>query len=355
MGISGRSADSLARLLRRFTALAVVVFSVAMVALWIFAAPSSLPADYTAAECRRVTVLDDVTGDVIVGAEDLVLANSENELLLTAHDRRDSAQPSGGLYSISLFTLEAGDQTITASRIYGQGDGEETAFRPHGLALSSDGSRLALVNRPASGRAEVLIGPFDGENWAPDQRLRGERLCRANDLAFASDDGAILDITLDRADCEPSMRDLLPGAATGRLTRFDGRSLTDTASGYAFPNGIIDGYVAETRAMRVIRPDGPPLRMPGGPDNLSVDDAGWLVAALHPKLIHLWLYRSGWNDKAPSRIIRVDPQDGEMRVLYDDVHGTLFSGATSAIYGDGLLVAGSAYDEGLLVCQEGLQ
>ncbi|MEM1297741.1 MAG: hypothetical protein AAGH68_00580 [Pseudomonadota bacterium] len=330
--------------------MAVISLALALAGIWVFAPPTELPAEFSEADCRRVSLADDVTGNLIIGAEDIALTPSENELLFTAHDRRAPDNPSGGLYAVSTFALEAGESALTATRIYA-GEDTDRAFRPHGFALSRDGSRLALVNRPTSGSAEVLIGPVENLSWAPEERLAGERLCRANDLSFTAD-AAELYITLDRADCAPSAQDLIPGAASGRLARFDGTALTEPVLGLSFPNGLAGGYVAETRAMQISQPGGGAIRLPGGPDNLSVDQDGWIVAAVHPKLLQLWLYRSGWRQTAPSRIVRVDPEDGEIRVLFDDTAGRLFSGATSAIYGNGLLVAGSAYDEGLLVCQE---
>lgn len=332
-------------------AVAVITLALVLVAAWVFAPPAPLPAQFALADCRHVALLDDVSGLRITGAEDMALTPSENEIYLTAHDRRDPARPSGGLYSVSLFALEAGEAEISAQQVYA-GDGQ-VPFRPHGLALSSDGTRLALVNRPGPGEADILIGFADGLAWAPEDRLTGRQLCRANDLDFSGPGESALDITLDRADCSAAFTDLLPGAVTGRTVRFDSAGLTETGAGLAFPNGIADGYVAETRGRRVRTPDGRALDLPGGPDNLNWDQEGWLVAAVHPKLLQLWLYRAGWTAQAPSRIVRVDPADGELRVLFDDVDGALYSGATSAIYGDGLLVAGSAYDHGLLVCQEG--
>ena len=83
--------------------------------------------------------------------------------------------------------------------------------------------------------------------------------------------------------------------------------------------------------------------------------AGQVVAALHPKLLHLALLRGGWRDRSGSRIVRVDPRDGAIEVLFDDPKGELYSAATAAIHGDGLLIMGSAYDSGLLVCEQGLR
>ena len=352
MGLSTRSADGLAGLLRKFTATTVILLACVMTAVWVFAPPAGLPGEFAMADCRRVALRDDVSGQLVVGAEDLALTPSENEMFVTAHDRRDPATPSGALYSVSMFALETAETEVSAAPVWNGAEGD-APFRPHGLALSADGTRLAVVNRPEPGAAEVLIGSVDGLAWAPEERLAGRRLCRANDLDFADPAGQILDITLDRAECTGAIQDLLPGARTGRIARFDGSALTEIGSGYSFPNGIAAGYLAETRTRMIRTPQGGALRVPGGPDNLSVDQEGWIVAALHPKLVHTWLYRAGWRETSPTRIVRVDPSDGEVEVLFDDVDGTLFSGATSAVLGDGLLVAGSAFDSGLLVCRQG--
>ena len=94
------------------------------------------------------------------------------------------------------------------------------------------------------------------------------------------------------------------------------------------------------------------MEVPGGPDNLNWDGLGGLIVALHPSLFRVGAYLYGYNDTAPSRIVRVD-LDRNLEVLFDDPAGALFSGASVAVLSGGVLVAGSVRDAGLLVCRKG--
>ena len=339
--------------LRRTMSLGVVMLAVAMVWIWVDAPPEPLGATYSHDSCRRVDLRHDLTEAPIVGAEDLLFAPDGAHVIVSAHDRTDIDFKSGGLYAVAIDDLIR-ETRVTAKRVH-TGDSRVVPFRPHGIALSPNGSRLAVVTRPAEAEAEVQIGELDGLIWTPDVRLTGRKLCRANDLAFASSEEDILRITLDRASCEGDIRDILPGATTGQIVRFQDGGIAQERDRLAFPNGILPGFFAETRAERLHLPDLGPVALPGGPDNLSLDEAGQVVAALHPKLLHLALLRGGWRDRSGSRIVRVDPRDGAIEVLFDDPKGELYSAATAAIHGDGLLIMGSAYDSGLLVCEQGLR
>jgi len=82
------------------------------------------------------------------------------------------------------------------------------------------------------------------------------------------------------------------------------------------------------------------------------DNSGGLIAAIHPRLFRLAAYLFGYRDNAPTRIVRVS-LDRSVEVLFDDPGGELFSGASAAVMSEGVLVAGSIRDAGLLVCQKG--
>ena len=92
------------------------------------------------------------------------------------------------------------------------------------------------------------------------------------------------------------------------------------------------------------------MDLPGGPDNLTRGVDGRVLAALHPDLIRLALYRHGWTGRAPARIVAVDLGTGAVEVLFDDPGGAVSPAATVAVMADGRLVAGSVRAPGLLVC-----
>lgn len=328
-----------------------VLFMITLVAVWLLAPPAAIEARFGHNECRRLALTDPATGKPIVGAEDLGYRADGDMLVFTAHDRRDPEKPGGGLYSIPIWALNG--STPKVHRLYGGRGGQ---FRPHGLAVSRDGRQLALVNRPSDGPVEILTGPVTRDYWRITSRMTDRRLCRANDLAFDPFGNRRLQVTIDRADCTPSLRDLLPFIATG--TRLSTRGGRDAAfvleqRNLSFPNGITDGAIAETRGSRLRMTKGRVIDLPGGPDNLTRTTGGDIIAAVHPRLFHVFLGLNGYYDHIPSRIVRVEPDTGTVEVLFDDPDGTLFSGASAAILAGDQLIAGSAIDQGLLVCGSG--
>ena len=400
-------------MIRRAAALAAatlaIVAAVEITSL-LLAGTDALPARFAAQDCRRIALADSLTGRPISGAEDLALTPDGATLIVSAHDRRDRARPDGGLYAVPVRDLAAaGGAEPVPARPLVDAAARRTPFRPHGIALSPDGRRLAVVNRVAPREAVVEIGTFDGESWRAEAVVRDPALCRANDLAFedaeegrragAAEDagtggaGARADagadvpnetrldawtaagsttgaadaaarslgaaavlVTIDRADCGHSLRDLAPWARTGSVLRIDGRAVATVRTGLAFPNGIALGpgsgpdhiAVAETRAGRLLRAQGREVPLSGAPDNLTVDGDA-LVVAVHTGLLRLWLHTGGVLGRAASRILRV-AADTTVETLFDDPAGALLSGATVGLVAGGGLVAGAARDAGLLVC-----
>jgi sugar lactone lactonase YvrE len=335
------------------SAAALALVAAAAVPAWLISGEAPLPARFAAEDCRRVGLVDAQSGRPIGGGEDLALTPDGAALIVSAHDRRDPARPNGGLYAVPVAELaaEPASATVAATPLLDPA-ARATPFRPHGISLSRDGRRLAVVNRIRRDDAVVEIGTLDAGGWHGQSVVRDARFCRANDLDFEDGgEGDALLVTIDRADCHNSLLDLAPGARTGSLVRIAGGRVTTVRDGLRFPNGIAAGTVAETRGRRLVRPDGRRLELPGAPDNLSTDGDG-LIVAVHPNLLALWLYIRGWTDRAPSRLLRVGPDD-TVEVLLDDPAGALYSGATVGVMAGGRLIAGSARDAGLLVCGAG--
>lgn len=325
------------------------LFVISLVYIWLLSPPDKLPARYSEKECRHVEVTDPRTGQAIVGIEDMALWRNGSQLIFTAYDRRDDSKPNGGLYSAPVWDLEAGN-SVEARRLYNP----RGSFRPHGFAISNQERRLAVINRPAESDTEIMVGALSRDGWRVESFIDDPRFCRANDLDFNHPSNVRLRISLDRADCGPSVRDLAPWSRTGKVLSTDGGPIWTDEVGLSFANGVSGKYVAETRAKRISIQYGDPIEVPGGPDNLTRTFDGDLVAALHPNLFLTSLGVGGWWDHIPTRIVRVDPNDGGIEVLFDDPSGQVFSGATVAILSGDRLVAGSAIDHGLLVCGAGL-
>ncbi|MEM7211705.1 MAG: hypothetical protein AAF479_07385 [Pseudomonadota bacterium] len=335
--------------MRLMTVAVVTVLALVLFLIWFLEPVDPIAATYARDECRRVALVDLETGANLSGAEDLALTPDGESILVSAHDRFDAAMPNGGIYRVNLWELEGADRYEVRNVV--DLDLRELPFRPHGIALSADGTRLAAINRVADGEAVVEIGDLEASGWSPSRRLAGETLCRANDLNFSEAEVETLRITLDRESCGFAIADIMPGSATGRVAVWNGGRLQTASRGLSFPNGISDPYVAETRKSRILRPTGTPIRVPGGPDNLTREDQRNLIVALHPSLRRLWLYLNGLWPSAASRIARVNVLSGNVEVLYDDPDGELFVAATSAVFAKDMLIAGSVADAGLLVCQ----
>jgi len=336
----------------------VIVVVVSLPLFWLFRTPSALPARFTPEDCQVVALTGTRSGQAIIGVEDMALLPDGDRLILSAMDRlawekRPDKAPEGGLFEVSVSRLVAGESW--ASPIVQLGAVEGGVF-PHGVAVSRDGERLAFVNqmRDGSGNRKVSIvgGTLRRGAFSPRASRTEPMFCRANDLEFAGDGAMTLRVTLDRGDCGLAWADLKPGSTTGRVISVDLDSLAAPKieqSGLEFANGIAGLYVSETRASRLRHRLDLPLEVPGGPDNLTWDGLGGLIAALHPSVYRLAAYRYGYQDTSPTRIVRVD-LDRNVEVLLDDPSGDLFSGATVAVLSRGVLVAGSVLDSGVLVC-----
>jgi len=345
---------------RNLQSLTLVIVVVSLPLFWLFRPVGPLPARFALEDCQRVVLADTGSGRPIVGIEDMALLPDGNTLILSAMDRlarerRPETAPEGGLFEVSLKRLAAGE--AWAAPIVRPGAIEGGLF-PHGIAVSSDGERLAFINRGINRGRDGTVSIVGGTLRRGAFSLRATRtdplFCRANDLAFFGDGAMELRVTLDRSDCGLSWADLKPGSTTGRVISVNLGGLAPPKveqTGLAFANGIAGLYVAETRASRLYHRLDRPVELPGGPDNLTWDGLGGLIAALHPSLFRLAAYRYGYHDTAPSRIVRVD-LDRNVEVLFDDPAGEVFSGASVAVLSGGVLVAGSMRDAGLLVCRK---
>ncbi len=342
---------------------------------WVFWPVSALEARFGAEDCRRLALLDEA-GAEIRGVEDIaaygpwLFLSAEDRLAAAAAAAEGRRAPEGGLYRLPLAALSEPGPVRLARDDRG---GFFGPLHPHGIDARA--AKLLAINRAygpegAAGR-EIRVYAIREDGLEPLRRLPNPGLCAANDLVLF---GVEARLTLDREGCPGiDLAEAAFGGATGALARIGtgddaAARLVALSGGLAFANGIaaVEAAgdtrlaVAETRGRRVaILPAAGgeaearhPL--PGAPDNLTAAPGGGLVAALHPRLPRFALYRYGHLERAPSRLVRLDPETGAVEALFDDPAGRLFPGATVGVLtADGRLVAGSVRAAGLLICGRG--
>ncbi|MEX6633924.1 NHL repeat-containing protein [Hyphococcus lacteus] len=324
-------------------------------------------------QCSRVSLIDEQSGETIRGAEDLVFDAEHGRIFVAAYDRRKTEKaakksnsetlPSGGIYAISINQIFAeGIDEITV-RPLALPDEFSGGLRPHGMTYDAHNKELIFINRTYE---------KDGRNWKMTPRLQriganGEVFvgittdapCAANNVV--STDGDIL-TSFDHASCgwQAGIENLFnlkrSGFANGSNPIFKGVGFANGIEVTA--NGDIALAATRENALIILDPNNgnvselARIELPGGPDNLTITSDGKIIAAIHPKMLRLALNRKLGLGKAPSRIVKADPDTAEVEILFDDPDGTNFSAATVGISLPQGLVLGSVTDAGLLVCRE---
>jgi len=325
---------------------------------------------YGADSCRRVALTDASTGAEIKGAEDLALDAARGRLIISAYDRRavekaargrEDALPQGGLYAVALSDIFNTDRkALRVSSLIAPGD-VKGGLRPHGLSYDAASDEIVFINRAYARK---------GRRWLMNPRIERRRAdgsaaaaaaapapCAANDVL--AQDAAVL-ASFDHGFCDwrAGLEDILGlkrsgFAAVGGAREFNGAAF---ANGLAQgPGGAVALGATRENAVLLIKQEGARaagimrIKTPGGPDNLTVNAHGDVIAAVHPSLFRLAMNRKLGRGKAPSRIVRIDLSSGRVDTLFDD-NGALFSAATAAIETEFGLIIGSVTDSGLLVC-----
>lgn len=350
------------------------LLSAALVAsLWGCAQDEVGESRYAADQCQRIALVDRGTGDIIRGAEDFAIDRARDRLFFSAYDRRAAEKaarkkaasiPNGGVYALPLSDLfEEGKTTITVSSLASGAD-IVGGLRPHGVSYDPKNQELIFINRTyqrmnhkwrmtprlqrIGANGEIFVGEVSDARCAANDVLVTEQ------QVFASfDHGA--------CDWRAGFEDLFNLKRSGLA--FDGVATVFDGAGFA--NGLAravsgDIVLSATREKALVFfkelsgevEEKTRIALPGGPDNLTIADDGGVVAAIHPSLWRLGLNRKLGIGKAPSRVVKADPETGAVDILFDDPGGKLFSAATVAVQTKDGLALGSVTDEGLLVCRE---
>ena len=330
--------------------------------------------------CWSIDLYDDVSGEKVVGVEDLDFDPETGTIFMSAYDRRAVAREieggevttQGGIYTIKVSDItDAGTLQITdISRAYKELGNE---VRPHGISFyRKNFPGLLVINRLFMKEDdEIGIWPiFENFEISPEGNLKfkfillKEQVCSPNDLVSGEQIGIY--ISDDGRNCNRKLAHLREKSGLGEgfiynsykgESRFFGTELS-------FPNGMAlinsDEFylaVALTRD-EVIKFYDPisfqiisEIELPIAPDNLTVDENDNLYVAGFPNLIDYYFYLRGWLgvEKSPSVAYRISPEDYSQELLFKD-DGEMISGATVALRAGDYLILGSAWDDNIAIC-----
>ncbi len=330
------------------------------------------PSQYSNAQCRRVALVDAVTGVGLVGAEDFAIEASAGRLFVSVYDRRGVERaarkrnrtiPEGGVYEVSLPDIFANEATSVKARPLIAPGEIAGGLRPHGISYDPENSELVFVNRAyqRSGRGWKMEPHLQriGAGGALVVAEKDSVPCNANDVLATPRETYT---SFDHRACNwlAGVEDVF-GLKRSGVIDDSGARVFERA---AFANGLVrtlsgEIVVAATRERALIflgeragaLEETARIKLPGGPDNLTLAEDGGVVAAVHPSMLRLALNRKLGIGKAPSRIVKANQKTGVVQILFDDPSGKMFSAATVAIQTPDGMVAGSVTDEGLLACR----
>lgn len=336
------------------------------------------------------------TDRLVEGPEDIVVDRARGLAYISAYNRFKVEEEvaaggpvvtEGGIYALALGDL-AGSGAIRV-RDLSAGFAALQPFRPHGLALYSEGEKgaaLFVVNHRhvvESGgvRDDPTIEIFDLEGetiedlGAPAATVRHPLLCSPNDLA-ALDRRRFL-ASNDHGACTPGgqfLEDLL-ARRKAYVVAVEAGQPRIVADGIGYANGLAltpagEGprklLVAATRDKAVLVYDleallaGPGgalperrIELPGGPDNFAWDAAGRLYLAVFPNLYRFAAFMRGWFgiDHAPGGFLALDWRKDEKPGYLHIFSGGSLNGVTVAAPHGEWVMAASGFDNKLMVCE----
>ena len=330
-------------------------------------------AEFSNDQCVRKILIDQDTGNEIVGAEDIALSADGASLFVSAYHRRAAERaakrradhvPSGGLYRINVADIVDEKKSSLVVQSLLRPLDVTGGLRPHGIHWDDETGELLFINRAylQKGRGWQMSPRLErvGGNGEP---IIGEPVfvsCAANDV-FTDDGEAITTFTHSNCGWSAGVENLFRIKKSG-LRAQNGDVLYDKA---LFANGAIKIgadriMLAATREQALIlladNDNGLEeirrIELSGAPDNLSLKGANNIVAAVHPALGRLTLNRKLGIGKSPSRVIEADIITGAQHLLFDDPTGKVFSAASVGVSMENSLIVGSATDRGLLVCNK---
>lgn len=325
--------------------------------------------------CWPVDLYDNVTGEKVVGVEDLDFDTETGTIFMSAYDRRAVAREieegevttQGGIYAFNVAGIpDEGALKITdLSSEYKK----ENEFRPHGFDFSKTGGKkkIVAVNRKYERQGGGIILSPEVESFVLEKNtlkhsevlFEGE-LCDPYDLAQGE---TYLLVTDHNGSCDQT------GDTAGTIKFSKKYKDLGEIGGLTFPNGIttwreskiavsltldnairVYDFNPEDKGNNTIKLE-TNLELSGGPDNLTVDKNNFLYVAVFPNLLDQYFYMKDWFlvKRSLSVVYRISPEDYSQELLYKG-DGNMISGATVALRAGDYLIMGAAWDDHIAIC-----
>ena len=294
----------------------------------------------------------------VPGPEALQLDRETGTLYFISNNPCAGQKPRGSIYYLKLDSPNAIAHPLKFDH--------PKDFHPHGLSFFRDKQKkkyLFTNNHRDDGSHTVEIFSITaGDNLEHQITISGNELTSPNDLVavgprqfYVTNDGR-------SHDCRIRSIDTFLARKTGNVLYYDGREFIEVVDNLHFPNGIAFDIktssliVGETLSGNIIiyRLDDNNIIQSvdnffigTGIDNLSLEEAGSILVAVHPNLWALSQHMKSIDKQSPSQVFRVNYQTKGLKLLYQH-DGSIISAVSTAVsYKDNLFL-GVVCDKKLL-------
>lgn len=319
------------------------------------------PENVFSGQCKTITG--------IAGPEDIQLDEQRGIAYVSAYDRRAAnagRNVRGGIYLIDLKKPDPEPIPLPTDII--------AEFQPHGISVfrvdSLTNSLLVINHRNDDLHTVERFSHHRERGFIHHETITGDELVSPNDIAAI--DKQRFYFTNDGRSRDKFVRsiDTFFYRGTGSVGYYDGVTFSIAETDLHFPNGIVFDskgnrlYLAETTSglLKVYRTEEAKKeitkvyeqKVGTGVDNINIDREGNLWIARHPNLPALSRHMTESANISPSQVLSLEPAGGSFKVnlVFND-DGKRISGASSAVYYDGRLLTGAAFDDKLLLCELG--
>jgi len=300
--------------------------------------------------------------DIASGPEDIDIDTDSGMIYVSAYNRRLERTAPNEKAGIYAFHADSPEQVRLVST-----DAPDD-FQPHGISFWSDDQhkQLFVVSHRQNGDEAVEI--FDvlaNGDLTHKQSVMFDEMHSPNDVQSIGHNS--FSATNDKGEKNSSTSELLSflGVKVSSVVFYDGMNGHTVATDLSFANGINispDGrsvYVAQSlpRNIRVYSRDlisnqlthlkDIPLNT--APDNIDIDQDGQLWIGGHFSLFKYVAYKKDPNELAPSHIVKVNPDNGQLTDVYYDEGDHYRASTVGSTYRNKLFI-GSVYEDHISIC-----